>query len=288
MLSPTRRGRVAYAADSLIASATRRLRSRMGPLAWKLAPGVMAERAHRHQKRLHAASGHLAAAERFVEIFGSQVRRGPFTEMTYGPERMLSLQKLLGTYEYELHAWIEFALARNPQIFVDIGASDGYYAVGVARRGVRIEAFESGRTARREIAELARANGVSVNLHATATGARVRALELDGAFVLSDCEGAEDDIFDQVTVDAMRTATAIIEVHETMRPGAERRLRRRFEATHHCERAIPADRDPRHYSELERLDERDRLHVASELRHGQTPWLLLTPKAGARRPPDAA
>ncbi len=275
----SRPGRVALAADGFGASVIRRLRPRVGPLARRLSPGVMAERAHRHQQGLHAASGHLAAAERFVELFGSQVRRGPFAGMTYEPGRMLSLQKLLGIYEHELHDWIESALARRPRTFVDIGASDGYYAVGVARRGVPVEAFESGRSARRRIAELARANGVSVNVRATATAARVRALALDAAFVLSDCEGAEDDIFDQVTVDALRTATVIIEVHETMRPGTERRLRRRFDATHHCERAIPADRDPSGYPELEQLGERDRAHASSELRDGDTPWLMLTPRA---------
>ncbi len=284
MLSRTRTGRVAFAANGISAAVVRRLRVRAAPLAWEVAPGVMAERAHRHQRRLHADSGHLAAAGRFVDIFGARVRRGPFAGMTYEPEGMLSLQKLLGIYEHELHDWIETILARRPRTFVDVGAADGYYAVGVARHGITVEAFESGRSARRRIAELAQANGVRVNLHTTATAARVRALPLDEAFVLSDCEGAEDDIFDQATVAAMRTATVVIEVHETMRPGTESRLRERFAATHRCERRAPVQRDLRDYPELEQLEARDRVHADSELRIGETPWLLMTPTVGMRDP----
>ena len=56
--------------------------------------------------------------------------------------------KLIGTYEKELNIIIEGVLAKNPQLIdgvVNIGAAEGYYAVGLAQRlkNVYVTAFES-------------------------------------------------------------------------------------------------------------------------------------------------
>jgi hypothetical protein len=238
----------------------------------------MANRALRHQLRLHAASGELDAAERFVEVHGPQVRRGPFRGMRYAPDRVAATQKLLGAYERELYPWLERVLAGCPARFVDIGAADGYYAIGVARRGIPVEAFEMSRIARRELSELARLNDVTIELHGTATARRVRRVLLDRTLVLSDCEGAELDIFDAETVAALRTATVVIEVHESLRPGAEVTLRQRFFATHACEKTAPGPRDQRDYPELAAAGPSDWHSALQEVRSGATPWLMFTPR----------
>jgi hypothetical protein len=248
------------------------------PWAWRLAAPIMADRAHRHQLRLHAASGQLDSAKRFVEVHGPEVRRGPFRGMRYEVDRVVAVQKLIGAYERELHDWLERALARRPDRFVDIGAADGYYAIGIARRGVRVEAFEMSRFARRQLGELAKLNGVTIHMHGTATAARLRRLPLDRTLVLSDCEGAEVDIFDAETVAALRTATVLIEVHESLRPGAEATLRRRFSKTHACQRTAPGVHDQRDYPELAAAGPLDWQRAIDEIRSGETPWLLFTPR----------
>jgi hypothetical protein len=254
------------------------IRRSVRPWAWRLAPAIMADRALRHQLRLHAASGRLDAAKRFVEVHGPVVRRGPFRGMRYEVDRVVATQKLLGAYERELHDWIEWALDQRPFRFVDIGAADGYYAIGVARRGIRVEAFEVSRLARRQLGELAKRNGVTVHVHGTATAPRVRRLPLDRALVLSDCEGAEVDIFETETVAALRTATVLIEVHESLRPGAEATLRRRFSETHSCRKTAPGVHDHRDYPELAAAGPLDWQIAIAEVRSGETPWLLFTPR----------
>lgn len=46
----------------------------------------------------------------------------------------MHLQKLLGSYEKELHAAILETLKRNPKRAIDVSAAEGYYAVGYAIR----------------------------------------------------------------------------------------------------------------------------------------------------------
>jgi hypothetical protein len=254
------------------------LRRSVRPLAWRLAPTVMADRALRHQLRLHAESGQLDAARRFVEMNGPDVRRGPIRGMRYAADRVVATQKLIGAYERELHEWLERALDRGPSRFVDIGAADGYYAIGIARRGIPVEAFEMSRLARRQLAELAELNGVTLRVHGIATAARLRRLPLDRALVLSDCEGAEVDIFDARTVARLRTATVLIEVHESLRPGAEAALRQRFSKTHACQRTAPGVHDQRDYPELAAAGPLDWQSTIDDVRSGETPWLLFTPR----------
>jgi hypothetical protein len=146
------------------------------------------------------------------------------------------VEKLAGVYEAELHPVIEEALDCRPSVLIDIGTADGYYAVGFARQSnAEVFGFELAPRARRLCSELARLNEVSVRLHGRASSRQLRALPLTGAFILSDCEGAEADIFDEAIVTALCTALVVIEVHEWARPGVERLLVDRFELSHHVE-----------------------------------------------------
>src|SRR5690348_2955146 len=64
-----------------------------------------------------------------------KVRSGFFKDMIYLPRATWGNpgNKLLGTYEKELEpVWQTLNLLRNPQVIYDIGAAEGYYAVGFA------------------------------------------------------------------------------------------------------------------------------------------------------------
>jgi tRNA G46 methylase TrmB len=79
-----------------------------------------------------------------------------------GAVRATHLPKLLGTYERELNHYIEGACALNFPLIVDIGAAEGYYAVGMALRNpkARMIAFEMDTKARAALAEKLRLNHV--------------------------------------------------------------------------------------------------------------------------------
>src|ERR1700722_2566319 len=65
-----------------------------------------------------------------------RVRTGPFAGMRYGSVSVGSayIPKLLGIYERELSSFIEAACLKRPDLIVDVGAAEGYYAVGLAVR----------------------------------------------------------------------------------------------------------------------------------------------------------
>jgi hypothetical protein len=239
--------------------------------AWRAAPARMADRAHRHQRGLWAASG--------IAVPGDVVVRGPFAGMRYPADRVSSVAKRLGAYESELHPWLAEALAARPARFVDVGAADGFYAVGFARAGIPVEAFELAPTARRETEALAELNGVALTLHGKATSATLARTALDRALLLCDCEGAEVDILTPDVVARLRTATVIVEVHDWLRPGTEHTLLERFAATHAPERLVPTARDPSAYPELEGLSTDERVRAVDEGRGGLTPWLRLRPRS---------
>src|SRR4051812_19305855 len=73
-------------------------------------------------------------AQTLVKHYGARVLQGPFAGMQYVTESYGSqlVPKLLGSYENELHDLVEQIVAQRPKIVIDIGAAEGYYAVGLA------------------------------------------------------------------------------------------------------------------------------------------------------------
>jgi hypothetical protein len=152
--------------------------------------------------------------------------------------------KILGTYELELWPAIEQIIAANPGAIVDIGAAEGYYAVGLARRlpSTRIVTFEMQPEARSLMRELAARNGLNgrFDMRETANPAAVRKVlsELPASSrpaLICDVEGYEDVLMDPAAVPELRSATMLIEVHELDAPGLSGRLRERFAASHNLQ-----------------------------------------------------
>src|SRR5258708_7517445 len=90
-----------------------------------------------------------------------RIRSGPFTGMRYGLMAVGSayIPKLLGIYERELAPLIELVCSQMPECIIDIGAAEGYYAVGLAMRntsarGIAFEAEEQRRASLLRTAEL--------------------------------------------------------------------------------------------------------------------------------------
>jgi hypothetical protein len=223
----------------------------------------MADRAVAWNARVREQQGLTAVASAYTSKHGMTVAAGPFAGLTYPEAREAEVDampsKLSGLYEAELQPTIRSAIHWAPRTFVDIGTADGYYAVGFARAsGAPTHGFEPSSRARRLCAEVAQLNGVELSLHRAATSTRLRLLDLRYAFVLSDCEGAEADIFDERAVDELGTALVVIEVHEWARPGVEDLLRARFKGSH----------------DLTLIEER----TPEPLRLDRGRWLVLRPK----------
>jgi hypothetical protein len=186
-----------------------------------------------------------------------QVAQGPFAGMGYLPlaSSHTDLPMLLGTYERELIPAIEEICAAGCDRIVDIGAAEGYYAVGMALRNPAAEVvcFEMDPSVRHYLRRLARYNGVRPRLRIAGectVAALAAALEgADRPAVICDCEGAEDLLLDPGRVPDLRRALILVETHEGMVIGVEQHLRARFAPTHDIQvirsRARTRDQLPR-------------------------------------------
>jgi hypothetical protein len=148
---------------------------------------------------------------------------------------------LLGTYERELRPQVEALIAMAPSLIVNIGAGEGYYAVGLARRlpGTRILAFEADRRGRELTSRVAALNGVAARVEVRGLCTRDDLAAALGstrsAAVVIDAEGAEEGLLDPALVPALLHTVILVEVHDFISARVGDILLRRFSPTHHHE-----------------------------------------------------
>ncbi|MEX1116980.1 MAG: hypothetical protein WEB53_17170 [Akkermansiaceae bacterium] len=167
---------------------------------------------------------------------------GPFKGMKYGQTKALCsalYPKLLGTYEHELAGAFNAALESKPGLVVDVGAADGYYAVGFAFRDpdTRIIAYDQDPRARAELAKLADLNGVAdrIEIRGRCEPPELATLKERTGLMIVDCEGFEEFALSLENIAALRDWDFIIETHDGFVPGITKKLIERFQSTHHVE-----------------------------------------------------
>lgn len=223
------------------------------------------------------------------------VLSGPFQGLPYLDEIGFCgpiFPKWIGSYEDELHPFLEKLLQTPPSVIVDVGAAEGYYAVLLAARlpGSVVHAFDIDPFAKRALARLARLNHVS-NL-------RINSLctfeELDkllgparGAGLLfCDIEGGENYLVDPVKCPALRHANIVVELHETKDfPGEGTRnlLQSRFQDSHEIEHVPHSPKSISRYLEVTRnaLTPADLSTALNEVRGASRGYLIMRPRRDA-------
>jgi hypothetical protein len=213
-----------------------------------------------------------AGTRRFVGWHGLTVSGGPFAGLEYPDTTPLSLvPKLLGLYERELHGAIEAAIRAQPELIVNVGAADGYYAVGLARRcpAARVIVYEADPAQRALSERVAAANGVSAEMRGAATTREMATIAGgDRTLVIMDCEGCERALLEPGEVPWLGEATIVVELHDVYDPGIGEAVMARFAATHDVD-VIPTGPQPPG-------------GVLSEQRPGPMRWAIMTPRRAPR------
>jgi hypothetical protein len=182
----------------------------------------------------------LALARALVRLAArGRVLTGPFRGMVMR-HGMNWPPLALGVYERELHPAVDTLVARGFRRVVNFGASDGYYAVGLAMRlpAARVIAFEMDASRLPPVRTMAAANGVADRLtllgERCTTGRLDETLGSDGSDTLLfvDIDGGEIEVLDPAAAPALRTATILVETHDCFVPGVHAALVERFAPTH--------------------------------------------------------
>ncbi|TLD69946.1 hypothetical protein FEM03_14535 [Phragmitibacter flavus] len=170
----------------------------------------------------------------------NSVMNGPFAGMRYARKSQGSayIPKLLGIYERELVSCIESLIANSPSMVVDVGAAEGYYAVGMARRlpNAKVVAFEMELSAHDTLREMSESNGVAerVSIRGKCETSDLFKLlqDEDSVAVICDVEGYEKQLLDPSVVPQLIHSTILVELHDFLVPDITQTLIDRFNTTH--------------------------------------------------------
>jgi len=216
------------------------------------------------------------------------VMTGPFRSLRYVKTSVGSsyYPKILGTYELELHDLIEALCKERFERIVNVGAAEGYYAVGMAVRcpHSQVVAAEMEAEGRQLLAEMVQMNNVSqrvtifgacnvTNLPALLTGSsQVKSL------VIMDIEGAEAELLDPEKVADLKHCTILVEVHDGANTGPiGDQLIERFQQTHKITRMWSRKR---HISDLPLQVPFVTRHLAELMNEGRKVglcWMIMRP-----------
>lgn len=212
---------------------------------------------------------------------GNSVTHGPFAGMHYAVRASEGTRtaRLLGAYEASLHPVIETIIAAAPELVIDIGSAEGYYAVGLARRlpAAHILARDASPTAQDLCRSLASANGVEtrVEIGGLFSHADFDICKTARSVVICDIEGAEADLLNPAAAPGLLHADILVECHPQAVPGITDTLRTRFQASHKITELGRKIDDSGLPAWMEELSDMDRLVALWEWRAGPTPWLWM-------------
>lgn len=254
--------------------------------AWKVNPYT------RWQAADHRSLAYDKLAPQIAEACNHIVQGGPYKGMKYfGPAGAPLVDqhpttKLLGSFEEEIHPWIEQVIAHGFSQAIHIGACEGYHAVGLAMRmpETRSIVFDTLIPARKSCKILAMQNGVHdrIQLRGFCGSQGLADLDFVDTLVFSDCGGAELTILDPKAYPGLRNATMLVETHDAFDNRIIPRLRSRFTATHRIEFRHAIERDPAGYPVLMEFPGASARMALDEKRERSADgkpqaWALLTP-----------
>jgi hypothetical protein len=194
---------------------------------------------------------------------GYTVLSGPYRGMKYFAHGEVPIidrsptTKFLGSFEQELHPWIDSLIDRRFEKIIHLGSGEGYHVVGLARRipSAHTIVFDTLIASRKACRVLADQNNVRsrIQLRGFCGSDGLMDMDLSDSLVFSDCGGAELLLLDPIFYPSLSRATILVETHDAFDPRITPRLMARFSGTHSVQQVTATDRDPREYQLLRSL-----------------------------------
>jgi hypothetical protein len=226
------------------------------------------------------------------EIFADKIIcNGPFKGLKFSSTASLAsstYSKLLGSYESEIHPFIDQVLQNKYKVVINIGCDDGYYALGFAKylKGTPVKAYDINKAALIKAYDLSVKNELQNQISFFGGFFSGDIEKLDAhvkALFLVDCEGEEKHIFTKLNVHKLINADLIIELHINVYPDLENYFREIFAATHHIKIANSLDDHLKamqySYPQINGLNYDLRRFITQE-RDVFMQWMFLTAKTG--------
>jgi hypothetical protein len=221
--------------------------------------------------------------------FDGVVRYGPFKGFKFSEESWWGNDRasmLLGLYELEVLHHLK-NLSKNYRYFINVGAADGYYGIGVLVSNLfeKSYCYEVSQQGQKVIQKNAELNMVShrIVVRGEASDKFERDFSEDDAalsVLMVDIEGGEFEFFLNETLQKFKKSVIFIELHDWFFPdGKERldRLKNEVERYFKITVLTTTSRDLSVFEELESMSDTDRWLICSEGRPKLMSWWKLDP-----------
>lgn len=195
--------------------------------------------------------------------------------------------KLLGSYEEPIQNWISEIKNKNYDIIIDIGCSEGYYAVGFAYKGFanKIIAYDIDNSAIDMAKKLASINKLKseliiINSECTFSDIENIVKEHKKVLIFCDIEGGEINLLDNNKCQALNQADIILESHDLFfneNRYVTETIKKRFLNTHKIEIIQDYKRNESKYPIIKNLTIEQKYKILYENRGADNMiWMRLT------------
>lgn len=239
----------------------------------------------------NAIQAHRAwLSKQLNEHFDSTVKYGPFkglklvNDTWWGATDRASM--LLGLYEQE----VLISLMDIPEkytVFIDIGAADGYYGIGVLvnrlfQKSYCFEVSDKGREIIQQNVILNRVQDKVIVEGCADSGfyRKIANEDIESSVLLIDIEGGEFDLLSKDVFNVFRNSIFFIELHDWFFQDGDARLAKLkmdAQSTHSITEFKMSSRDLSEFPELRTWSDTDRWLICSEGRLQLMTWLRLDP-----------
>ena len=226
-----------------------------------------------------------------VKIHGHKVAYGKFTGMKLNKNSYWSkndlITQILGVYEQHiLEQLIEFS-KENDSVLVDIGAADGYFAVGAVYSGLfnKVYAFEIEEEGRKNLTYNSEINScnskIYINIEANNNSLKKIIDNNKKVVILIDIEGEEFKLLNLETISLLSKCNLIIELHPSLVPDG---ITKQEQLINYCKPYFDIslirreNYNPNFFGELNKFTDEERLIAMGEGRENNMSWLILKSK----------
>jgi hypothetical protein len=179
----------------------------------------------------------------------NQVIDGPFKGMAYPGKSVGSAYcpKLIGTYEKELFPVIASWNDHQPEVILNVGGAEGYYAVGLARvhPQCKVIVWEAVHKGRQLISAMSRLNNVSTQIEIRGFCSHENLIEEVEKYakctIIMDVEGAEGELLNQKS-QSFDNVEILVEIHDEIIKGVGKNIMDRFSQSHQITKIEPQKR----------------------------------------------
>lgn len=192
----------------------------------------------------------------FSKVNG-RIIAGPFKSLQYLNKAHGSalIPRLLGSYEREIHPVIEEIIDKEYAYVIDVGAAEGFYAVGIARlflnrshRKFVVKAYDINIEALETLHLLVKLNGTDtfIECKSQCDHEELNKFNGDSTFLICDIEGNETQLLDPSKAPSLRKMDILVELHDGKKEDITLLIKNRFQATHkislyHFKKRTPED-----------------------------------------------